>query len=73
MPWMSYTGGILTNCPAGTNHAVLAVGYTPSYWLVKNSWGKSWGILGGYIKLGPGDECGLLDIATFPVGGKVTE
>lgn len=65
MPWMSYKGGILTNCPAGTNHAVLLAGYTDTYWLVKNSWGASWGE-SGYIRLGPGDECGIADNACYP-------
>lgn len=30
--------------PNGTeDHAVLLVGYTPEYWLVKNQWGDTWG------------------------------
>lgn len=37
------------------NHAMLLVGYdstdsSESYWIVKNSWGESWGE-DGYIKL----------------------
>lgn len=30
------------------NHAVLLVGYTDTYWIIKNSWGTSWGD-NGYI------------------------
>ena len=39
--WSSYASGIFS-CPHGaqTDHAVLIVGYTPNYWIVKNSWGK---------------------------------
>lgn len=64
----SYGGGILTNsCGSQLNHAVLAVGYTSSYWKVKNSWGSSWGE-SGYIRLSTsGDKCGVLDQGSYPV------
>jgi C1A family cysteine protease len=26
------------------NHAVLLVGYTENYWIIKNSWGTTWGL-----------------------------
>ena len=42
------------------NHDILAVGYTDSYIIVKNSWDKDWGI-DGYIHLARGkDTCGVL-------------
>jgi cathepsin C len=46
------------------NHAVLCVGWGVSpqgekYWIVKNSWGASWG-MGGYFLIRRGtDECGI--------------
>jgi hypothetical protein len=47
--FQSYKGGVFTGpCTGQVNHAVLAVGYTDQYWMVKNSWGGSWGS-GGYI------------------------
>ena len=51
-----YSSGILDSNACGTNldHAVLMVGYGTDngtdYWLVKNSWGTSWGE-SGYIRL----------------------
>eukprot|EP01012_Entosiphon_sulcatum_P014976 TRINITY_DN1_c0_g1_i5.p1 TRINITY_DN1_c0_g1~~TRINITY_DN1_c0_g1_i5.p1 ORF type:complete len:334 (-),score=59.43 TRINITY_DN1_c0_g1_i5:136-1104(-) len=63
MGWQTYRGGIMSTC-SGTqlDHGVLAVGYgagaTP-YWIVKNSWGTSWGE-SGYIRLQYGtNQCGL--------------
>jgi C1A family cysteine protease len=64
-----YSGGVLTGaCGKNLDHSVLAVGYDTGsqYWLVKNSWGASWGE-NGYIKLTmSGDECGILDDASYP-------
>jgi len=66
-----YKSGVFTGtCATNLDHGVLAVGYgTESgkdYYLVKNSWGTSWGDK-GYIKLGRGDsynnksgQCGIL-------------
>jgi len=47
--WGSYSSGILS-CPstAVINHAVELVGYTSTYWILKNQWGASWG-QGGFI------------------------
>ncbi|HIJ73692.1 MAG TPA: DUF333 domain-containing protein [Candidatus Hydrogenedentes bacterium] len=51
--WPSYTGGILVTSPGPwATHAVVLVGYndTEGYWIIKNSWGVSWGE-DGYIRL----------------------
>jgi len=47
--FQSYTSGIIssTSCGQNTDHCVLVVGYGNDdgidYWLLKNSWGTSWG------------------------------
>jgi C1A family cysteine protease len=74
--WQAYTGGIVTaNCGTALDHGVLAVGYgtsgTTDYYLVKNSWGTSWGEK-GYIRLGRGATygasglCGIQMDPSFP-------
>jgi C1A family cysteine protease len=68
--FQSYTGGVLkSGCGKNLDHGVLAVGYssTNNYWIVKNSWGQSWGEQ-GFIRIVIGsDECGLADAASYAV------
>jgi len=66
--WQSYHGGVYAGkCGKQLNHAILAVGYTPTYWIVKNSWGSSWGA-SGYIFLKRGSNiCGVASEPSYPV------
>ena len=67
-PLQTYSSGILdltsTKCPSsGINHAVTLVGYgtqsSVAYWIIKNSWGKSWGE-SGYFRIRRGNgTCGI--------------
>jgi C1A family cysteine protease len=61
--FQSYRSGIFDG-PCGTqmNHAVLAVGYTADAWIVKNSWGTTWGDK-GYIQMRRGKNlCGMSNV-----------
>jgi cathepsin L len=76
--FQSYSGGILTSTSCGTNldHAVVVVGYgtegTIDYWLVRNSWGTSWGEAGYFriLRTSSTNDAGICGIAmapTFPI------
>lgn len=66
-----YSHGIYNepNCDAtALDHGVLAVGYGPGYWLVKNSWDTVWGEE-GYIKMtrDGSNQCGIASSASYPL------
>jgi C1A family cysteine protease len=76
--FQSYSSGVLTSPSCGTtlDHGVLVVGYGTEkggidYWLVKNSWGTSWG-QNGYIKIARSSSkndpgiCGIAMDPSFP-------
>jgi C1A family cysteine protease len=75
--FQSYSSGILTSTSCGTNldHGVLIVGYGTEngqkYWLVKNSWGTTWGDK-GYVKIARSESvndagiCGIAMDPSFP-------
>ena len=80
LEFQMYSSGVFESESCGVNldHAVLAVGYgsegeccdKKDYFLVKNSWGESWGDE-GYIKISrsgaePEGMCGILAMASYP-------
>jgi len=72
-PWMDYNGGIFsdsscTHAYTDLDHCVQLVGYSSSYWIVRNSWNTDWGVDGYiYIATKPvgGNLCGVLDEVNY--------
>jgi cathepsin L len=75
--FMFYKEGVFVDdsCSNGReslNHGVLVVGYgsnsTMDFWLVKNSWGESWGEQ-GYIRMARNlnNMCGVATAASYPL------
>ena len=80
---MDYNGGVYfdSTCTFDNprllgGHAVVVIGYGTDpkqgeYWLVRNSWGTSWGE-NGYVKMARNRKfargmCDLADSATYPL------
>jgi cathepsin L len=75
--FQSYSSGVLTSTSCGTtlDHGVLIVGYGTEngidYYLVKNSWGTTWGDK-GYVKIARSSStndpgiCGIAMDPSFP-------
>lgn len=64
---MSYEDGIFPGVACGSelDHAVTIVGYTPEYWIVRNSWSQEWGD-DGYFYLERGvNACGVANYITY--------
>ncbi|XP_010549252.1 PREDICTED: cysteine proteinase RD21A-like [Tarenaya hassleriana] len=71
-----YNSGVFDGiCGTELDHGVVAVGYGTEngkdYWIVRNSWGKSWGE-SGYIKMARNIEastgkCGIAMEASYPI------
>lgn len=74
--FFQYKGGIYTNSRcSGGGHAVTSVGYASNYFLMKNSWGTSFGEK-GYFRIGRGNVCGITAngyIPTLKATGKTDD
>lgn len=75
--FMFYSKGIINkNCGAELDHGITAVGYgvegSTEYYIVRNSWGASWGEK-GYVRIAASDSankgagvCGIQSAASYP-------
>jgi cathepsin X len=74
-PILKYTGGIASDAGEGIDHVVSVVGWGSDsgkqYWIVRNSWGESWGNM-GYIYVEKGknalmleEQCGWAVLGAF--------
>lgn len=65
---LCYSNGVYDDPACGddvVNHAMLIVGYTTKYWIVKNWWGKDWGE-NGYMRIAKNkNRCGIANYAAY--------
>ncbi|TVU42300.1 hypothetical protein EJB05_08697, partial [Eragrostis curvula] len=82
MTFQFYSGGVMTgSCGTELDHGIVAIGYGQTsdgtkYWLLKNSWGTTWGEK-GFLRMEKdiSDKrgmCGLAMEASYPTGGFLT-
>jgi C1A family cysteine protease len=65
--WSTYQSGVVSECTTEPNHCVQVVGINTEegYWIVRNSWGTTWG-QEGYIYLKYGQNtCAITTDPTY--------
>jgi hypothetical protein len=67
--WQYYQGGVITSCGQSIDHCVQLTGYSANVsgvpaWIVRNSWGTSWGYSGYlYVQYGQ-NMCAIANVPT---------
>jgi len=66
-----YSSAVCKNGPMDVNHAVLVVGYNTTeanedYYIIKNSWGTSFGIDGYFWMIRDKNMCGIAVCSSYP-------
>ena len=67
-----YKGGVFSDenpkCGDNIDHAVTIVGFTPDIWIIKNSYGTTWGE-GGYMRWDRSiaNMCGIAELPCYPL------
>jgi len=67
-----YNSKVCKSGPQNVNHAVLAVGYNSTvsnmpYYIIKNSWGATWGMDGYFLMIRDKNMCGIATCASYPL------
>lgn len=64
---MSYEDGVFPGVACGDkiDHAVTIVGYTPDYWIVRNSWSQEWGDDGYFYLERDVNACGVASYISY--------
>jgi len=62
------------NAPSDVNHAVVVVGYSSTmetspvpFYIIRNSWGNTWGMEGYFWMVRGKNMCGISDCASYPI------
>jgi cathepsin L len=64
--WSSYRSGTYScSGRVSLDHGVLLAGSYSDYWIIKNSWGSSWG-MSGFMQLSKSNDCGVTQAASWP-------
>tara|TARA_B100000424_G_C22901570_1_gene479465 strand:- start:35 stop:817 length:783 start_codon:yes stop_codon:yes gene_type:complete len=68
-----YDGGVFpaSKCGKDIDHAVAIVGFTPTSWIIKNSWGSYWGDKGYFYLPRNVNACGLAEYVSYITNARV--